>query len=133
MTWIGRAHNPEVAGSNPAPAIEPRDRRPYNVALIVLDPDGAAAFADDRRLEDRSPAGLARDSAVIEEVASAVERANSHLSRPERVKRFRVLGTEWEAAGDELTPTLKLKRKPIEQKYAEEIEALYAEDALLSA
>jgi long-chain acyl-CoA synthetase len=103
------------------------DRRPYNVALIVLDPNSAATFAKHRSLDDRSLVALARDGAVIEEIASAVERANSRLSRPEQIKKFRVLGTDWEAAGDELTPTLKLKRKPIEQKYADEIEALYAE------
>jgi long-chain acyl-CoA synthetase len=109
------------------------DRRPYNVALIVLDPDSAATFANHRGLDDHSLAGLARDTVVINEIASAVERANSCLSRPEQVKKFRVLGTDWEAAGDELTPTLKLKRKPIEQKYADEIEALYAEHVLASA
>jgi long-chain acyl-CoA synthetase len=109
------------------------DRRPYNVALIVLDPDSAATFANHRSLDDHSLAGLARDGAVIEEIASAIERANSGLSRPEQIKKFRVLGTDWEAAGDELTPTLKLKRKPIEQKFADEIEALYVEDVLASA
>ncbi|HEY3184576.1 MAG TPA: AMP-dependent synthetase/ligase [Gaiellaceae bacterium] len=98
------------------------DRRPYNVALIVLDPDGATAFAGDRPLAE-----LAHDTAVTEEVASGVERANAHLSRPEQIKRFCVLDADWEAAGDELTPTLKLKRRPVEQKYAEAIEALYAE------
>ena len=103
------------------------DRRPYNVALIVLEPDSAATFAQLRGLPDRSLVGLACDDAVIEEIRSAVEHANTRLSRPEQIKKFRVLGTDWEAAGAELTPTLKLKRKPIEQKYADEIEALYAE------
>ena len=105
------------------------DRRPYNVALIVLDPDSAGTFAQLRELPDRSLAGLARQDAVLEEIRSAVEHANTRLSRPEQIKKFRVLGTDWEAAGAELTPTLKLKRKPIEQKYADEIEALYAESA----
>ena len=102
------------------------DRRPYNVALIVLDPDSAAAFGQLRSLPDRSVAGLARDGAVIQEIGEAVERANAYLSRPEQIKRFRVLDTDWEAAGTELTPTLKLKRQAIERKYADEIEALYA-------
>jgi long-chain acyl-CoA synthetase len=101
------------------------DRRPYIVALIVLDPDGAAAFAASRGLQDRSIAGLACDGAVLEEVARGIERANARLSRPEQIKRFQVLVTDWEPAGDELTPTLKLKRKSIERKYADEIEALY--------
>jgi long-subunit acyl-CoA synthetase (AMP-forming) len=63
---------------------------------------------------------------VLEEVERAVEEANGHLSRVEQVKRFRVLGVDWEPGGDELTPTMKLKRKPIAAKYAAEIEALYA-------
>jgi long-chain acyl-CoA synthetase len=101
------------------------DRRPYNVALIVLDPDAAAAaFGPERPLAE-----LAHDAALVEEVARGVERANVHLSRPEQIKRFRILETDWEAAGDELTPTLKLKRRPIEQKYADVIERLYVEDS----
>ena len=87
------------------------DRRPYNVALIVLDPDGKAAFGD---------------GDVQAEVAAAVERANEQLSRVEQIKRFTVLDEEWQPGGDELTPTMKLKRKPIAEKYAEEIEALYS-------
>jgi long-subunit acyl-CoA synthetase (AMP-forming) len=55
-----------------------------------------------------------------------VERANSHLSRVEQIKRFKVLPCDWPPAGDELTPTMKLKRKPINEKYAAEIAALYA-------
>ncbi|HEX2084364.1 MAG TPA: long-chain fatty acid--CoA ligase, partial [Solirubrobacteraceae bacterium] len=86
------------------------DGRPYNVALLVLDPDVAAGFEGDRAAT----------------VAAAVEEANSHLSRVEQVKRYVVLDTDWLPGGDELTPTMKLKRKPIAAKYAEEIEALYA-------
>ncbi len=63
---------------------------------------------------------------MLEEVDAGVERANAHLSRVEQIKRFRVLGCDWPPAGDELTPTMKLKRKPIAAKYAAEIEALYA-------
>jgi long-chain acyl-CoA synthetase len=59
-------------------------------------------------------------------VASAVEEANSHLSRVEQVKRFIILATDWLPDSEELTPTMKLKRKPIERKYAREIESLYA-------
>jgi long-subunit acyl-CoA synthetase (AMP-forming) len=59
-------------------------------------------------------------------VAGAVDEANSHLSRVEQVKRYTVLGSDWLPGGDELTPTMKLKRRPIAEKYAAEIEALYA-------
>ena len=102
------------------------DRRPYNVALLVLDPDGCAAYAAEQGLSDPSPAALARDGRVRDTVAEAVDEANAHLSRVEQIKRFALLETEWEPGGDELTPTMKLKRRPIAEKYAEQIEALYA-------
>jgi long-chain acyl-CoA synthetase len=102
------------------------DGRPYNVALLVLDPDNAAAFAAKRGLPDSSLEAMAFDPAVLEEVKAGVERANSNLSRVEQIKRFKVLPCDWPPAGDELTPTMKLKRKPISAKYAAEIEALYA-------
>jgi long-chain acyl-CoA synthetase len=102
------------------------DGRPYNVALIVLDPDASAAFAQRQNLPDASPEALAGEPDVLEEVSAAVARANSHLSRVEQIKRFTVLPSDWPPAGDELTPTMKLKRKPIAEKYAAEIDALYA-------
>jgi long-subunit acyl-CoA synthetase (AMP-forming) len=103
------------------------DRRPYNVALLVLDPDACAAFAAEQGLEDGSPAALAAHEAVRAAMARAVEEANGHLSRVEQIKRFTLLPEEWLPGGDELTPTMKLKRRPIAEKYAAEIEALYAE------
>ena len=102
------------------------DGRPYNVALIVLDPDASVAFAGQHGLSDASPEAMAAEPAVLDEVTVGVERANSHLSRVEQIKRFRVLPVDWAPAGDELTPTMKLRRKPIAEKYASEIDALYA-------
>jgi long-chain acyl-CoA synthetase len=101
------------------------DGRPYNVALIVLDPDASAAFAAQHGLADPSPAAMSAEPLVLDEVTAGVERANSHLSRVEQIKRFRLLDCDWAPAGDELTPTMKLKRRPISAKYADEIEALY--------
>jgi long-subunit acyl-CoA synthetase (AMP-forming) len=69
---------------------------------------------------------MAAEAAALAEVSAGIERANSHLSRVEQIKRFKVLPCDWPPAGDELTPTMKLKRKPIMEKYAAEIEALYA-------
>ncbi len=89
------------------------DARPYNVALLVLDPDAGAGC---------DPA----DPAVVARVQAEVDLANERLSRVEQIKRFRLLDSEWLAGGDELTPTMKLKRRPIAAKYAEEIEGLYA-------
>jgi len=107
-------------------AIAIGDARPFNVALIVLDPDASAAFAAQHGLADPSPQTMASQAAVQEEVAAGVARANSHLSRVEQIKRFRVLPCDWPPAGDELTPTMKLKRGPITLKYVGEIEALYS-------
>ena len=107
-------------------AVAVGDRRPYNVALIVLDPDGCAAFAARAGLADASPAALCDDASVAAAVAAAVEEANAGLSRVEQIKSFRILPVDWVPGGDELTPTMKLKRRPIAEKYAAEIEALYA-------
>ncbi|HTZ64618.1 MAG TPA: AMP-dependent synthetase/ligase [Solirubrobacteraceae bacterium] len=107
-------------------AIAIGDRRPYNVALIVLDPDGAGVWADEQGLDDASPGTLCQLDELRTEIARAVQQANAHLSRVEQIKRHAVLPCDWLPGGDELTPTMKLKRKPIAAKYAAEIAALYA-------
>ena len=101
------------------------DMRPYNVALITLDPDVAPGFAAQHGI-DSSPEALAEQPAVQEEIQRGVDAANAGLGRVEQIKRFMVLPTDWQPGGEELTPTMKLKRKPIHEKYADEIEALYA-------
>ena len=102
------------------------DMRPYNVALLVLDPDGAAAYAAANGLPDASPAVLAVNDEVRAAIAAAVAEANTHLSRVEQIKRFSVLPVDWLPDSDELTPTMKLKRRVIVKKYAADIDALYA-------
>jgi long-chain acyl-CoA synthetase len=102
------------------------DRRSYNVALIVLDPDASAAYAAQHGLPSAAPADLCQDPGVQAVVEAAVAKANDQLSRIEQIKRFRILPVDWLPAGDELTPTSKLKRKPIAAKYADVIDALYA-------
>jgi long-subunit acyl-CoA synthetase (AMP-forming) len=102
------------------------DQRPYNVALIVLDPDYAPVWAKKNGLEGESIEDLAGEEKVAEAIQAAVAEANSKMARVEQIKKFKILQTEWEPGGDELTPTMKLKRKPIDEKYAEEIEALYS-------
>lgn len=102
------------------------DARPYNVALLVLDADGAGAFARAHGLDASNLGVLAGNDAVKAAVASAIEAANGHLSRVEQIKHYQLLTDEWLPGGDELTPTMKLKRKPIAKKYAAAIEALYA-------
>jgi long-chain acyl-CoA synthetase len=102
------------------------DRRPYNVALITLDPDVAPGFAKGHGIDDTSMESLASEQAVIDEVQEGVDRANEQLARVEQIKKFKILPVDWEPGGDELTPTMKLKRKPIHEKYADEIEELYS-------
>jgi long-subunit acyl-CoA synthetase (AMP-forming) len=102
------------------------DGRPYNVALITLETVAAGAFAKQHGLEDLSPEDLSAHETVRQELAEAVDRANARLSRVEQIKRFAVLARDWPPDSEELTPTMKLKRKPIATKYADEIEALYA-------
>jgi long-chain acyl-CoA synthetase len=102
------------------------DRRPYNVALIVLDPDVCAAFAREHGLVDGSPAGLVWHPRVQALIAEAVDAANRNLARVEQIKRHTILDRDWLPGGEELTPTMKLRRKPIAEKYAAEIDALYA-------
>ncbi|HEU4735533.1 MAG TPA: long-chain fatty acid--CoA ligase [Solirubrobacterales bacterium] len=97
-----------------AHAVAIGDNRPYNVALIALDPETLAARGAE-----------AGDPAIAEEIAQAVETANARLSRVEQIKRYELLSGEWVPGGEELTPTMKLKRRPIERKYEAEIEALY--------
>jgi long-subunit acyl-CoA synthetase (AMP-forming) len=103
------------------------DDRPYVTALIVLDSDAVAAHAATLGLADASAAAFAQRPEAREELAAAVREGNSKLSRVEQIKRFRIVGTPWEPGGDELTPTMKLKRKPIAEKYAAEIDNLYAQ------
>jgi long-subunit acyl-CoA synthetase (AMP-forming) len=102
------------------------DARSYNAALIVLEPESARAYAREHAIEHTSLEDLAADERVRAEVAAGIERANAKLSRVEQIKKHTLLSGEWIPGGDELTPTLKLKRKPIAAKYADVIEAMYA-------
>ena len=102
------------------------DKRPYNVALIVLDPDYAPVWAEQNGLEGKPVADVAASDACREAIQAAVEAANEKMSRVEQIKKFEILPAPWEPGGDELTPTMKLKRKPISEKYSGEIEALYS-------
>src|SRR3954449_736309 len=96
-------------------AIAIGDGKPYNVALLTLDPDVAPAVEQQQ----------GRDALLVE-VERGVKAANEQLARVEQIKKYKLLDEEWQPGGDELTPTMKLKRKPIHEKYANEIGALYA-------
>ena len=101
------------------------DGRPYVSALVVLDPDAAAARAKRLDLSGADLTELSSHPDVVDEVAVAIRAGNRSLSRVEQVKRFTIVPTAWDPGGDELTPTMKLRRKPIATKYASEIGELY--------
>jgi long-chain acyl-CoA synthetase len=101
------------------------DRRPYVVALLTLDGDVAPAWARARGIEASSLAALAQQPAVLAAVGEAVAAANQQLARVQQVKRWRLLPVDWTAESEELTPTLKLKRRVVHAKYADIIDDLY--------
>ncbi|MFH8988184.1 AMP-dependent synthetase/ligase [Streptomyces sp. NPDC017940] len=100
------------------------DGRSYLVALLVLDPELAPAWAAARGI-DAGGAGLVDHPAVRQEVARAVETANARLNRTEQIKRYRLLAGEWGPETGELTPSLKLRRRVIRDRYRDLIEDLY--------
>jgi long-chain acyl-CoA synthetase len=116
-----------LVGSSPliAHAVAIGDGRPYVTALVVLDPDAAVDFAAEHGIDDASIAALSGEPALQQAIEAAVGAANGRLSRVERIKRFAVVPEEWRAGGEQLTPTLKLKRRAIGLRYAAEIDALY--------
>jgi long-subunit acyl-CoA synthetase (AMP-forming) len=99
------------------------NNRPYNVAVLAVDPDVRAQLHP----AENTIAGIA---AIL---AAAVAKANRELARVEQIKRFVVLDDPWLPGGDELTPTHKLRRRIIEQKYAADIELLYAGGGVVPA
>jgi long-chain acyl-CoA synthetase len=105
------------------------DRRPYVVAVLTLDGEVAPAWARARGIEPGSLAELAEHPAVLEAVGAAVAAANEKLARVQQVKAWRLLPLEWTAESEELTPTLKLKRRVVHAKYADIIDSLYAAPA----
>jgi long-chain acyl-CoA synthetase len=102
------------------------DRRPYNTALIVLDADFAPAWATKNGIEQTTLESLAGDARVRAAIQEGVDAANAKLARVEQIKKFEIVAGDWLPGGDELTPTMKLKRKPIAAKYESAIEAMYS-------
>ena len=99
------------------------DRRPYLVALITLDPDEVPAFAQQHGLE---PGDVAASEEIRAEVQKAVDEVNAKVGRVEQIKKFAILPEDLSQATGELTPTLKVKRNVVNEKFAGVVEALYA-------
>jgi len=100
------------------------DNRPFVGALLTLEPEEAAAFAKERGLP-ASVAELAKDKAVLEELDKAVAHANDAVSKAESIRKIAVLERDFDAEHDEVTPTLKLKRRVVADHFADQIEGLY--------
>ncbi|HSV38966.1 MAG TPA: AMP-dependent synthetase/ligase [Nocardioidaceae bacterium] len=102
------------------------DGQPYTAALVLLDPDVAPAWAAAQGIEGATLTDLAEHPIVVGEVEDGLDAAMATFNSAERIKKIRVLGVEWMPDSDELTPTSKLKRRVIKEKYADQIELLYS-------
>jgi long-chain acyl-CoA synthetase len=102
------------------------DRRPYLVALITLDPEETGALAAQLGIEDGNLATLAENEQVRAEIQLAVDEVNSHVGPVEQIKRFAILDHDLSQETGELTPTLKVKRNVVHEKFAERVDALYS-------
>jgi long-chain acyl-CoA synthetase len=100
------------------------DKRPFVSALIVLDAETVAPWAQQHQLPD-DLAVLSNHSKVLAEIQANVDEVNTHLNNVERIKKFTILPSEWTVDSGELTPTLKMKRKVVNQRYADAIEQMY--------
>ena len=125
---ISPANLESVAKSSPiiGQAVAVGDSRQFISVLVVLDPQVAPGWAKAHGVDAASMAELVDSPAVVDEIRRALTVANTHLSRIEQFKRFTILPTEWTPESEELTPTMKLKRRVIYSKYQPQIEAMYA-------
>src|SRR3954452_1519695 len=106
-------------------AVMHADRRPFPVALITLDPEEIVHFAREHSLPEEV-ATLAREPKVIELIQGELDRVNVNYARVEQIKRFFILDHDLSQETGELTPTLKVKRNVVNEKYASQFDALYA-------
>jgi long-chain acyl-CoA synthetase len=101
------------------------DRRPYPVALITLNPEELAKFAREQGVLTTDAAALVRHPRIVERVSRTVEEKNTNLQSYAKIKKFSILPIDFTLEGGELTPTLKVKRKVVSEKYKKELEGLY--------
>lgn len=102
------------------------DNRAYIVAILTLDGEIAPLVAQQLGIETTDLAELSQHPQIRAMAQDAVDKANARLSRPEQVKSWELLPHEWTAESEELTPTLKLKRRVVNEKYADVVTSLYA-------
>ncbi|HRA62786.1 MAG TPA: AMP-binding protein, partial [Burkholderiaceae bacterium] len=100
--------------------------RHYLTCLIMIDQETVARFAQDRQLSYTDFASMTRTQDVVDLINAEIERVNSRLARVEQIKSFRIISQQLDAEDEELTPTMKLKRKVVARKYAALIDSMYA-------
>jgi long-chain acyl-CoA synthetase len=100
------------------------DRRPYPVALVTLDPEEILPWAKEQDLP-QDPGALAENEAVRELIQRELDRANSNYAQVEQVKKFKILDHDLSIETGELTPTLKVKRNVVYDRYDELFESMY--------
>lgn len=101
------------------------DRRPYLTVIVMIDHENVEKFAQDNDVPFSNYASLTRSVQVQELIQGVIDEVNKKFARAEQVKKFWLLDTQLSAEDEELTPTMKLKRKLVQKKYAEQIEAMY--------
>ena len=101
------------------------DKRPYLTVIIMIDQENVEKYAQDNDVPFSNYASLTRTREVQELIQAEIDRVNAKFARVEQIKKFFLLDTQLTAEDEELTPTMKLKRKLVQQKYAEQIEAMY--------
>ncbi|MCC7459528.1 MAG: long-chain fatty acid--CoA ligase [Nitrospira sp.] len=111
-----------------ADAVVIGDRRKYLSALVMIDPDNVAKYAQDARVPFTNYASLCRAREVIELIQREIDRVNAQFARVEGIKRFRLIEVQLSAEDEELTPTMKLKRKLVNEKYKSLIDSMYPQD-----
>jgi long-chain acyl-CoA synthetase len=126
---ISPANLEAVAKSSPiiGQAVAIGDGHSFITVLVVLDPQVAPMWGKAHGIASSSMSELAEHPSTIAEVRRALTIANTHLSRIEQFKRFTILPDEWSPESEELTPTMKLKRRVIHTKYKSEVDAMYAD------
>jgi long-chain acyl-CoA synthetase len=102
------------------------DKRPYLTVIIMIDQENVEKFAQDNDVPFSNYASLTRTAEVQDLIQNELERVNKKFARVEQIKKFWLLETQLTAEDEELTPTMKLKRKLVQEKYAPQIEAMYA-------
>jgi long-chain acyl-CoA synthetase len=101
------------------------DRRAYLSVIIMIDLENVEKFAQDHDVPFSNYASLTRAPEVLARIQEEIDTVNKKFARVEQIKQFRLLDTQLTAEDDELTPTMKLKRKYVEQKYSAMIESMY--------